>query len=155
MTDPRVLRFRRDLDLGLLAPTAGWRVRRLDLATDAAAVTALVAAVGTDGDVQVRPEGIMGELADRPGRRVRVWLAEDHGGGAAVGIVTLVSAGPRHSLGWLLVAPAFRRRGVATRLVGEALAAARAAGGREVWVETHRRWPAAVALWRGLGFEPA
>jgi GNAT superfamily N-acetyltransferase len=155
MSDLRVLRFRRDVATEF-APAAGpWHVRRLLPAADAAAVAALVAAVGADGDPRLRAAGILDDLRDRPGRRVLAWLAEGPGAAGPVGLAALVAAGARHSLAWLLVAPADRRRGVARALVGTALAAAREAGAREVWVETHARWAAAVATWNALGFDPA
>lgn len=101
--------------------------------------------------------GLLDELASRPGRRVTAWLARPDGAAdRAIGLVSLVAAGPaagvRHSIGWLLVEPGHRRRGVGTALVHRALAEAGRWGATEVWVETHTAWPTATAFWKHLGF---
>jgi len=100
------------------------------------------------------------ELASRPGRRVRAWLARlrsDAGqagyrAGSVVGLVALVISGDRnsqrYSIGWLLVEPAFRRRGIGRALVAAAVEAARDGGATVVHAETSDRWPAAVAFWQ-------
>jgi len=116
------------------------------------------------------PAGVLAELAGRPGRAVQAWLAWplDERMPPAVatpaaglpprhplGLVTLVvvpAVPPRASIGWLLVDPAFRRRGVAQALVTAALAAAHAAGAERVTAETLPTWPAAAAFWRAAGF---
>ena len=116
------------------------------------------------------PAGVLAELAGRPGRAVQAWLAWplDERMPPAVatpaaglpprhplGLVTLVvvpAVPPRASIGWLLVDPAFRRRGVAQALVTAALAAAHAAGAERVTAETLLTWPAAAAFWRAAGF---
>ena len=116
------------------------------------------------------PAGVLAELAGRPGRAVQAWLAWplDERMPPAVatpatglpprhplGLVTLVvvpAVPPRASIGWLLVDPAFRRRGVAQALVTAALAAAHAAGTERVTAETLPTWPAAAAFWRAAGF---
>ena len=73
--------------------------------------------------------------------------------------MTLVEAGRegsrRWSIGWLLVVPEARRRGVGRLLVATAVEAAAADGAREVWAETDTRWPAATAFWHRLGFAAA
>jgi len=165
----------RSLPTGFAAaamPAVHATVAPVDPAADAAAVVALADACRRDDGPQaghVAPAGLLGELASRPGRHVRAWLArpgDDDAGEAAkpiavpvrppLGLVTLVvatsAAGPRYSIGWLLVHPAARRGGVARRLVGAAVAAAAAAGAREVSAETLAAWPAAVAFWRAAGF---
>jgi GNAT superfamily N-acetyltransferase len=152
-------------------PAVHATIAPVDPAADAAAVVTLADACRRDEGPQaghVAPAGLLGELASRPGRHVRAWLAwpGDDAWEAAppvadpvrppLGLVTLVvatsAAGPRYSIGWLLVHPAARRRGVARRLVGAAVAAAAAAGAREVSAETLAAWPAAVAFWRAAGF---
>lgn len=99
--------------------------------------------------------GILAELASRPGRHVRAWVAAVDASSPVIGLVTLVVAGPppgRCSVGWLLVHPAARRRGVAAALVAAALDAARAGGQDRVCVETLTSWADAMAFWRAMGF---
>lgn len=130
-------------------------VRRACGRDDAAAIAALVEAVRESGFPVTNPAGLLADLTSRPGREVRVWVAERDD--TIVGLVATVAAGtnpPRHSIAWLLVSPACRRRRVGSALVAAALAEARARGAREVWVETRADWAAAEALWRALGFRP-
>jgi ribosomal protein S18 acetylase RimI-like enzyme len=72
------------------------------------------------------------------------------------GLATLVTAAGRqrirHSIGWLLVHPSARRRGLGRRLVTELLAVAAKRDVPDVWVETRSEWPAATAFWRACGF---
>lgn len=100
---------------------------------------------GMGGRLSAR--GMVAELAGREGRRHRVWLAR--AGCRTVGLVSLTATtpGPRYSISWLLVHPSCRRRGVGGRLVHEAIAAVREAGGRAVHVETLASWADAVAFW--------
>jgi len=108
-----------------------------------------------------RAAGLIEEFTSRPDRIVEGWLAmpdgRDHEGGRPVGLVSLVAsrgvAGVRHSIGWLLVHPAARGRGVGRALVAHACrrAAEQAAG--PVWVECRADWTAAMAFWRAVGFE--
>lgn len=103
--------------------------------------------------------GLLHAIASRPGRIVSAFLAWNAtGGGAATGLVAVVTTGSsrrRHSIGWLLVAPFARRRGVGTSLVHAAVDEVRSAGGTEVWVDTHADWPDAIAFWHRLGFTPS
>ena len=107
----------------------------------------------SDGS-RLRPSAVVGDLVGRPGRAVTTWLA--WAGGAPCGLAALVEAGAgplrRHSIAWLLVSDAARRRGVGRALVGAAVARARARGARELWVETRGDWSAALAFWRSVGF---
>jgi len=156
------------------AKPPGHEITTFDPAADAAAVAALADACRSEAGPQAGhfvPAGLLGELASRPGRLVQAWLAwpEEHdrrstSGGPAfaetcagpLGLVALVvatgAAGPRASIGWLLVHPAARRRGIAGSLVETAVRAAAAAGARTVSAETLPTWPAAVAFWRAAGF---
>jgi GNAT superfamily N-acetyltransferase len=92
---------------------------------------------------------------------VHAWLAWEVAAGrddVPRGFVTLVAAGGpaglRHAIGWLVVDPAARRRGIGRALVAVAVGEARRQGAAAVWVETAAAWPEAAAFWRELGFEP-
>lgn len=135
---------------------------------DAAAIERLSAACRAASDQEgptFRPTGILAELAGRPGREARGWLAwptaewlptGDAGGdtGCPLGLLTAVvrpaADGPRLSIAWLLVHPRARRRGVGTALVATAIAAAADLGAGQVTAETSPVWPAAGAFWRSL-----
>lgn len=134
---------------------------------DDAAVTVLaarVAAASAAAGPRPRTAGLLAELRGRPGRSVSSWLAWPRGADgscdtAAAGLVTLVEArdrgnASRWSIGWLLVRPDARRRGLGRALVATAVGHARAAGADAVWTETSAAWPAAT-FWRAVGFEPA
>jgi GNAT superfamily N-acetyltransferase len=54
---------------------------------------------------------------------------------------------------WLLVDPEWRRRGVGRLLVGHLEQTAWNAGWRELELETHSGWSAAVRLYRAMGYE--
>jgi len=58
-------------------------------------------------------------------------------------------------VGQVGVAPAFRRRGLASALVTEALARLRARGYDTVFLHVNTNNPGALATWRSLGFQPA
>ena len=138
----------------------GVHVARACVATDAAAIAAVVEAAGGVADGAdfpvISPAGLLADLASRPGREVAVWLARR--AAAFVGIAAAVTAGEapavRHSIAWLLVGATARRRGVGSALVMAALDHARRSGAREVWVETRADWAEAEALWSALGFRP-
>lgn len=113
----------------------------------------------------VRPEGLLGELRSRPGRRVDAWLAVKAGSfrsrdagpevpevaAAALGLVTLVENSRGFSVGWLVVHPAWRRRGLARALVATAAAAAESRGALTLAADTLSGWRAASAFWSALG----
>lgn len=110
----------------------------------------------------VRGAGLVAEMEGRAGRLVTAWLGwppdDADSRGPAGGLVTLVqarSAGGdlRWSIGWLLVRPQARRRGLGRELVATALAAAATAGASAVWVETEGRWSGSLAFWRAVGFQ--
>jgi N-acetylglutamate synthase-like GNAT family acetyltransferase len=83
--------------------------------------------------------------------RERLWLAEMDG--QLVGSVAIVKhAEETGQLRWLLVHPVCRGRGIGRRLVKEAVAFARSAGYREVFLETLKELPVAAALYRAVGF---
>jgi GNAT superfamily N-acetyltransferase len=72
-----------------------------------------------------------------------VTLALREGGSAIVPVVH-----------WLLVDPAWRRRGVARSLMSQLELAAWHAGHREVQLETHAKWHPAVAFYQSIGYAP-
>ncbi|MEI6239126.1 MAG: GNAT family N-acetyltransferase [Planctomycetia bacterium] len=101
------------------------------------------------------PKSLAAELRSRPGRAVLGWVARPvapSDGRLVLGFVTLVIvSGPpaeRFSLGWLVVDPAFRHRGVGRALVARAMHEASGLGAAEIHVETLDSWPAAVAFWQ-------
>jgi GNAT superfamily N-acetyltransferase len=55
---------------------------------------------------------------------------------------------------WLLVDPAWRRRGVGRMLVSRLERAAWDDGWREIELETHAGWSAAVAFYQSIGYAP-
>jgi GNAT superfamily N-acetyltransferase len=146
----------------------GLRISGYREGVDAAGIERLVAACRAASDQEgpaFRSDGIRAELAGRPGREARGWLAWPTAewlpaGDAAtdttcpLGLLTAVirpaADGPRFSIAWLLVHPRARRRGVGTALVATAIAAASDLGAGEVTAETSPNWPAAEAFWRSL-----
>jgi ribosomal protein S18 acetylase RimI-like enzyme len=84
-------------------------------------------------------------------RKERLWLAE--AGGRLAGCIAIVKSSEEVAqLRWLLVDPAFRGQGLGRRFVEEAVAFARGAGYRMVFLETIKELPAAAALYRSVGF---
>lgn len=54
---------------------------------------------------------------------------------------------------WLAVHPAWRRRGIAQLLLGVLEARVWDLGLREIWLETHDQWQAAVQFYQKAGYE--
>ena len=71
----------------------------------------------------------------------------------AIGAVTLATRKETAFVHWLLVDPAWRRRGIARLLISHLERAAWDAGWREVALETHSGWAAAVAFYQSMGYE--
>jgi GNAT superfamily N-acetyltransferase len=89
----------------------------------------------------------------------RSWLAFAAGTSEApIGAVTLAmrETADRRTpvVHWLLVDPKWRRRGVGRTLILKLEDAAWEAGFREVELETHSGWAAAVAFYQSIGYEP-
>jgi len=107
--------------------------------------------------------GLVGELTSRPGREVEAWLAVATGcsGRLPLGLISLVrsrrsdTAAARYSVGWLVVRPDARRRGVGRGLVAHACRRAWEQGADEVRAETRADWAAALGFWEAVGFAPA
>jgi GNAT superfamily N-acetyltransferase len=89
----------------------------------------------------------------------RMWLAQcEDSPVALVGSATLAlregRAGSVPVVHWLLVDPAWRRRGIGRLLMSHLERAAWEAGGSEVQLETHAGWNAAVAFYQSIGYSP-
>lgn len=99
----------------------------------------------------------------------RMWLVESSsddtiGGtppsrGQLVGTVILAIRGGedqieqvRPAVHWLMVHPRWRRQGIGRLLISQLEAAAWDAGYREIWLETHVAWEAAVKFYASLGY---
>jgi uncharacterized protein YndB with AHSA1/START domain/N-acetylglutamate synthase-like GNAT family acetyltransferase len=94
----------------------------------------------------------LGAFALRSSPRERLWLAELDG--RLVGCVAIVAASETVAqLRWFVVAPAARGAGLGRRLLGEAVAFARASGYASVTLWTVGALDAAARLYRALGFE--
>lgn len=92
----------------------------------------------------------------------RSWLGELLGDGRTtllarlhvpVGVIALQTVGDVADLHRLVVAPRYRRRGIAADLVAAGLAAVRHAGARSVLLEVAFENDPAIALYQQLGFE--
>ena len=99
------------------------------------------------------------EMLDKPWWDVeRNWLAfQQNAPNVPIGAVTLAvregEAARAAVVHWLLVDPAWRRRGVGRLLMLHLERAAWDAGWREVQLETHAGWSAAVAFYQSIGYE--
>jgi GNAT superfamily N-acetyltransferase len=73
-----------------------------------------------------------------------------------IGTVTLALRRGREAsvpvIHWLLVDPAWRRRGIGRLLVSQLEVATWNTGGREVQLETHSGWTEAVAFYQSVGY---
>jgi GNAT superfamily N-acetyltransferase len=86
------------------------------------------------------------------------WLAIDASRAqCVVGAVTIAlregANGTVPVVHWLLVDPAWRRRGVAKLLIACLERAVWESGWREIEVETHAGWSAAVGFYQSMGYE--
>ncbi len=80
----------------------------------------------------------------------RGWVEEN--GGGVVGFVVARCAVDEIEILNLAVAPEARRKGVARRLVGEALAWGKSSGARRAFLEVRESNRAAIRLYESLGF---
>ena len=87
----------------------------------------------------------------------RTWLAESTVDQGLVGTVTLATrAGAARTVPvvhWLLVDPAWRRRGIGRLLLSHLERTAWNDGWREIELETHAGWTAAVVFYQSIGYE--
>jgi GNAT superfamily N-acetyltransferase len=81
------------------------------------------------------------------------WVAETND--KLVGSVTLARRGSLAVVHWLVVDPAWRRQGIAGRLMAKCEQAAWQQGHHQIGVETHKNWRAAVEFYMRLGYSPA
>jgi len=135
----------------------------LDIARLADSVTAAPAKGPARVPAAPRPRslGLLAEITSRPDRQVEAWLAvvpaAEGACGRLAGLISLVgcrsATGIRHSIGWVLVHPDARRRGVARGLVAQACSRAVDLAADSVWVECRSDWAEAMAFWRAVGFE--
>ena len=169
-----LLRFQKWLDSGtspVLLP--GVSVRTFNGPSDASADVkhwlALRSAAFAEFDAAGRPwtaEDFHREFTAKPWwHPERMWFAgevlapgEPPGASAmsCCGTIALARAGrPPHdrvSVAWLMVAPAYRNRGIARALLATLEAAAWEAGERMLTLETHAAWTAAVRLYESAGY---
>jgi GNAT superfamily N-acetyltransferase len=86
------------------------------------------------------------------------WLAFDAETLHPIGAVTLAlregSVTTMPVVHWLLVDPAWRRRGIGRFLMSHLERAAWNDGWREIELETHAGWAAAVAFYQSIGYAP-
>jgi GNAT superfamily N-acetyltransferase len=91
-------------------------------------------------------------------RNERTWLAFAEDTHLLVGAVTLAlregAAATVPVVHWLLVDRAWRRRGVGRLLTSHLEHAAWQDGSREIELETHAGWQAAVAFYQSIGYAP-
>jgi GNAT superfamily N-acetyltransferase len=88
-------------------------------------------------------------------RTERSWIATT-GSADFVGAVTLAMRSGENNatpvVHWLLIDPRFRRRGIAKMLMSNLELAAWDDGHREVQLETHAGWQAAIAFYQSVGY---
>jgi GNAT superfamily N-acetyltransferase len=160
---PAVLHFRRQL---YRPPDAvdvpGFSVRNISIPDDVSAWLALRDRAMVDKIPRVRPwsdSDFFSEMQSKPWwRPKRMWLAFAREAAFPIGAVTLalregaVSTIP--VVHWLLVDPAWRRRGVGRLLISHLELAAWSDGWRQIELETHAGWSAAVAFYQSIGYAP-
>ena len=110
-------------------------------------------AVRSWGEVDFRRE----MMAKTWWRSDRAWVACcDESPGEFIGAVTLAMREGRSIrvpvVHWLLVDPARRRRGIGRMLIAHLERVAWGDGWREVQLETHAGWAAAVACYQSMGY---
>jgi ribosomal protein S18 acetylase RimI-like enzyme len=87
-----------------------------------------------------------------PRAREAIWIVED--GDEHCGSIALTDEGEgKATLRWFVLDPQLRGRGLGSRLVGEVLAEARAAGYELISLETFSELTAAARIYRNHGFE--
>ena len=160
-----VLHLRKELTHPPVASVVeGLSVRTIDVPADVPAWLALRdhAMAGQRPPVRAWSQhDYTNEMLNKPWwRSDRTWvaIARDKTSATVVGAVTLAlrqgAVNTVPIIHWLLVDPAWRRRGVGRLLVSHLERAAWEAGWREVELETHAGWSAAVAFYQSMGYAP-
>jgi GNAT superfamily N-acetyltransferase len=154
-----VLHFRKLLDRPpAVTPAAAVDVRSIVVPDDVAAWLALRQRAVADLVPAPRPwlvDDFQAEMVEKPWwRPEHTWLAAVGDLQTIVGSVTLAERMSTPVVHWLLVDPAWQRRGIGQLLMAHLERAAWDAGRREVGLETHAGWSAAVAFYHSIGYEP-
>lgn len=162
-----VLHFRKELSAPPVAKNASnVAIRTIEVPRDVAAwlqlrdraITGLTPTPRTWTAADFREE----MLAKPWWRAYRCWIAETsdaaHASPTMIGSVTLAErVGERGSVPvvhWLIVDPTWRRRGIGRLLMNHLEQTAWEAGRREIQLETHVGWIAAVAFYQSIGYTP-
>ena len=160
---PTILHFRRQL---FRPPDAvdvpGIYVRNFIAPGDVAAWLAVRDRAMADQVPRVRAwseSDFFSEMQSKPWwRPERMWMAIALETSAPIGAVTLALREGAEStipvVHWLLVDPAWRRRGIGRLLISHLELAAWNDGWREVELETHANWTAAVSFYQSIGYAP-
>jgi GNAT superfamily N-acetyltransferase len=138
----------------------GISVRNISIPDDVPAWLALRDRAMVDQIPRVRPwsgSDFFSEMQTKSWwRPERTWLAFGLETASLVGAVTLAmregAVGKTPVVHWLLVDPAWRRRGAGRLLVSHLELAVWNDGGREIELETHAGWTAAVAFYQSIGY---
>jgi len=106
---------------------------------------------GFDHTIEIYVARPLSAFAEKPGEKQRIWIVENEGRFA--GSVAIVAHSPEEAqLRWLLLDPSVRGRGIGRHLVSNALAFAKEAGYRSVFLWTVHILPAAAHIYRSAGF---
>jgi GNAT superfamily N-acetyltransferase len=158
-----ILHFRRQLIRPLDAvDVPGFSVRNISIPDDVAAWLALRDRAMADQIPRVRTwydSDFLSEMKAKAWwRPERTWLAIALETESLIGAVTLALREGTVSMipvvHWLLVDPAWRRRGVGRLLISHLELAAWDDGWREIELETHAGWSAAIAFYQSIGYAP-
>jgi GNAT superfamily N-acetyltransferase len=144
------------------ADVPGISVRNIAVPADVSAWLALRDRAMADQIPLVRPwsdSDFFSEMQSKSWwRPERTWLACESETASPIGAVTLAlregSASTIPVVHWLLVDPVWRRRGIGRLLVSHLELAAWNDGWREIELETHANWTAALAFYQSIGYAP-
>jgi len=143
--------------LPVVIDVVGIDVRQMVLPDDVEAWLALRRRAIAGLDPAPRPwlhADYQAEMFDKPWWNAKHnWLATaDDDPQTVVGSATLAARKETAVVHWLLVDPTWRRRGIGRLLMSHLEHAAWDAGWREVALETHSGWTAAVAFYQSIGY---